>query len=256
MNLLKKLYGNTLRGTGSTLSFLLNVLITITEVIVSITLTIGRGLLGLLGFGGCLIIFFFFGPLGFLVLFHPAVITPILFLILVPILGTKLISYLKYIKYMVTEFLFDRADYLIDGKQNEFSSFNEYGNKYKKMEEEKRNRERERRQAEQQREWEARFSQWNQQQQGHYHQAGSGGYQQGYANPAIDFKDKYETSCDLLGIGYDTDKYEAKLAYRKKAKEYHPDINHAPNATEMFQKVNDAYEFLSDDNINRYKNIN
>ena len=253
MNIFKKSYGNILRATGSTLNFLLNALIAITEVIVTITLTIGRGLLGLLGFGGCLIIFFLTGPLGLIVLFHPAIITPILFLILVPILGTKLVSYLKYIKYMVTEFLFDRADYLIDGKQNEFSSFNEYGNKYKKMEEEKRNRERQRRQAQQQREWEERFKQWNQ--QGQYYQGSTGGYQQGYANPAIDFKQKYESSCDLLGIGYNTDKYEAKLAYRKKAKEYHPDINSAPNATEMFQKVNDAYEFLSDDNINRYKNM-
>ncbi len=254
MNIIKKSYGNILRSTGNIFNFLLNALIAITEVIVTITLTIGRGLLGLLGFGGCLLIFFFTGPLGLLVLFHPAIITPILFLVLVPILGSKLISYLKYIKYMVTEFLFDRADYLIDGKKNEFSSFNEYGNKYKKMEEEKRNRERQRRQAEQQREWEERFRQWNQ--QGQYYQGSSGGYQQGYANPAIDFKQKYESSCDLLGIGYETDKYEAKLAYRKKAKEYHPDINPAANATEMFQKVNDAYEFLSDDNINRYKNMN
>ena len=254
MNILKKSYGYILRGTGNVLDFLLNILISITQVIVTITLTVGRGLLGLLGFGGCLIIFFFFGPLGFFVLFHPAILGPILFLVLVPILGTQLISILKYIKYMVTEFLFDRANYLIDGKQNEFSSFNEYGNKYKRMEEEKRNKERQRRQAEQQREWEARFSQWSQ--QGQYYQASGGGYQQGFANPAIDFKDKYEKSCDLLGIGYETDKYEAKLAYRKKAKEYHPDINHAPNATEMFQKVNDAYEFLSDDNINRYKNMN
>lgn len=255
MNIFKKTYGNILRGVGNILNFLLNGLIVINEVIVSITLTIGRGLLGLLGFGGCLIIFFIAGPFGLIFLLHPAILLPILFLILVPILGTKLISYLKYIKYMVTEFLFDRADYLIEGKINEFSSFNEYGNKYKKMEEEKRNKERQRRQAEQQKEWEARFRQWNQQ-QGQYYQGSRDGYQQGYANPAIDFKSKYETSCDLLGIGYDTDKYEAKLAYRKKAKEYHPDINNSPNATEMFQKVNDAYEFLSDDNINRYKNMN
>ena len=253
MGILKKLYGNILKGTGNILEFVLNGLIILTESIVGITLIVGRGLLGLLGFGGCLLILLFAGPLGFFVLFHPAVATPILFLILVPILGTKLSSYLKYIKYMVTEYLFDRADYLIKGRKNEFSSFNEYGNKYKRMEEEKRNRERQRRQAEQQRIWEERFKEWSQ--QGQYYQGGTGGYQQSYTNPAIDFKAKYEKSCDLLGIKYDTDKYEVKLAYRKKAKEYHPDINPAANATEMFQKVNDAYEFLSDDNINRYKNI-
>ena len=254
MNILKKINGNILRGTGKVLDSILNILISITQAIVTITSSIGRGLLGLLGFGGCLLILFFAGPLGFFVLFHPAVLGPILFFVLVPILGRTLISYLKYIRYMVTEYLFDRADYLIDGKKNEFSSFNEYGKNYKRMEEEKRNKERQQRQAEQQKMWEERFSQWSQ--QGQFYQGSSSGYQQGFANPAIDFKDKYENSCDLLGIGYDTDKYEAKLAYRKKAKEYHPDINHAANATEMFQKVNDAYEFLSDDNINRYKNMN
>ena len=59
----------------------------------------------------------------------------------------------------------------------------------------------------------------------------------------------------MLGINYAADKYEIKLAYRKKAKEYHPDINKAANATEMFQKINDAYEFLNEDNIERYKKL-
>ena len=49
--------------------------------------------------------------------------------------------------------------------------------------------------------------------------------------------------------------YEIKLAYRKKAKKYHPDLNKSPDATEMFQRINEAYEFLSDENIERYKNI-
>lgn len=259
MGFLKKIVGNIIKAIGNLISFIFNVFIFILELIVSLTISVRTSILGLLGMGGCLLIFMFFGPLGLILLLNPKIMLPALFLIIVPILGTKFISYLKYIRYTMTEYLFDRADYLIDGKRNEFKTFSEYKNKYKRMEEEKINRERQKRQEEEQKRWEERFRQWNQQQQyhGQYYQGGSSGYggQQAYANPTRDFKNKYEKSCDVLGIGYNTDKYEAKLAYRKKAKEYHPDINSAANATEMFQKVNDAYEFLSDDNIERYKNM-
>lgn len=74
-------------------------------------------------------------------------------------------------------------------------------------------------------------------------------------NPTTEFKSKYQKSCDLLGVGYDADKYQIKLAYRKKAKKYHPDLNKSPDATQMFQQINNAYEFLSDGNIDRYKNM-
>jgi hypothetical protein len=37
---------------------------------------------------------------------------------------------------------------------------------------------------------------------------------------------------------------EIKKAYRKKAREYHPDINHTPEAKDMFILVTEAYEFL------------
>lgn len=71
-----------------------------------------------------------------------------------------------------------------------------------------------------------------------------------------EFKQKYEKSCDILDLPYDTDKYQVKLAYRKKAKENHPDINRSPDATSKFQEINDAYGFLSDENIERYKRMN
>lgn len=260
MNLLRKLSGKTLYLIARLISVLLGGLITVSEIIVSFVITIGRGIAGLIGIGGCLLILMIAGPFGLIILLHPAILLTIAFLVIFPILGTKFVSYLKYIKYAMTEFLFDRAEHLIDGKTNEFKSFNEYGNKYKKMEEEKRNRERAQRQAQQQREWEERFRQWSEfqsSQGGGQWQGQNSGYGNGqtYTNPTTDFKSKYEKSCDLLGLGYDTDKYEVKLAYRKKAKEYHPDINKAPDATEMFQKINDAYEFLSDDNIERYKRM-
>jgi hypothetical protein len=37
---------------------------------------------------------------------------------------------------------------------------------------------------------------------------------------------------------------EIKRAYRKKAREFHPDINHTPEAKDMFILVTEAYEFL------------
>lgn len=168
---------------------------------------------------------------------------------------------------MITEYLFDRANYLIEGKGKAFESFDEYGAKYKRMEEEKRREEWRKRQEEQQKEWEERFRQWYEYQNSQrgggfggqntwwYGQNAGYGNGQSYANPAIDFKNKYEKSCDLLGVEYTADKYEIKLAYRKKAKEFHPDLNKAANATQMFQKISDAHEFLSDANIERYKNL-
>ena len=206
---------------------------------------------------------------GMFLLFNPIVLLLILFFVVFPILGTKFVSYLKYIRYTITEYLFDRASYLIDGISYQFQSFNEYGDKYRRMEEEKWREEQERRRAQQQREWEERFRQWYEYQnsqrrtggygrQGGYYwhgqNAGYGG-QQTYADPTIEFKEKYERSCDLLGVGYNADKYEIKLAYRKKAKKYHPDLNKSPDATKKFQEINEAYEFLSDGNIERYQSM-
>jgi hypothetical protein len=46
---------------------------------------------------------------------------------------------------------------------------------------------------------------------------------------------------------------EIKKAYRKKAREFHPDINHTPEAKDMFILVTEAYEFLLS-NTERLKN--
>ena len=50
-----------------------------------------------------------------------------------------------------------------------------------------------------------------------------------------------------LGISEGADKSEIKKAYRKLAKQYHPDINKTPEAEEKFKEINAAYEVLSDD---------
>lgn len=255
MNILKQLSGNIVYGTGRVVEFILNVFIGILEVIVAISVSLGRGLLGILSMGGCLLIMI----LGPALLLNPKTLLVIILLIIVPILGIKSISYLKYIKYASTEYLFDRADSLKLGKASEFKSFNEYGNKYIRMEEEKRRREQQQRQQEQQRQWEERFRQWNEYQQsqrGRSNYDFGGGYQQPFTNPTGEFKKKYEESINLLGLSSDADFYQVKLAYRQQAKKYHPDINKSPNATEMFQKINDAYEFLSEGNIERYKRMN
>jgi len=160
---------------------------------------------------------------------------------------------------MITEYLLDIANYLIYGTNREFNSFFEYGNKYKREQEAKRRREQQKRQEEMWREWEERFKTWQEFQNSQENYGNSSSYNNynnhTFNNPTLEFKKKYEESCNILGIPYDADKYQIKLAYRKKAKEYHPDLNKSPNATEMFQKINNAYEFLSDNNIERYKNI-
>lgn len=260
MNIFKKIGGKILYGIATAVSAILDVLIKIIEIIVNLVRSIATGFIALIGLGGCLLLFMFAGPLGLVVLLNPVILLVILFFVIFPILGTQFVSYLKYIKYILTEYMFDRANYLIEGTSYKFKSFKEYKDYYREMEDEKRRKERQRRQAEQQREWEERFRQWYEYQN---QQRGYGGYgqytgynnEQAYVNPTTEFKKKYEESCDLLGVGYNADKYEIKLAYRKKAKQYHPDLNKSPDATRMFQQINNAYEFLSDDNIDRYNNM-
>lgn len=56
-------------------------------------------------------------------------------------------------------------------------------------------------------------------------------------------RDYYE----ILGISKGASEQEIKSAYRKKAKEFHPDLNKDdPNAKEKFQEVQEAYSVLSD----------
>ncbi len=55
-------------------------------------------------------------------------------------------------------------------------------------------------------------------------------------------KDFYE----VLGIKKGASESEIKSAYRKLAREYHPDVNKTPEAATKFKEVSEAYQVLSD----------
>jgi DnaJ-class molecular chaperone len=60
---------------------------------------------------------------------------------------------------------------------------------------------------------------------------------------AVDYKDYYK----ILGVSRDADQKAIRQAYRKLARQYHPDVN--PNdkaAEEKFKEINEANEVLSD----------
>lgn len=62
-------------------------------------------------------------------------------------------------------------------------------------------------------------------------------------------RDYYE----VLGVSKDATEAEIKSAFRKKAKEYHPDLNKSPDAPEKFKEAQEAYACLSDkDNRAKY----
>jgi len=52
---------------------------------------------------------------------------------------------------------------------------------------------------------------------------------------------------DILGVAKDATQAEIKSAFRKKARELHPDVNKAPDAEEKFKELGKAYETLSNE---------
>ena len=56
---------------------------------------------------------------------------------------------------------------------------------------------------------------------------------------------------DILGVGRDASEADIKKAFRRKARQLHPDVNKAPDAEEQFKQLNEAYDCLSDPNKKR-----
>ena len=59
---------------------------------------------------------------------------------------------------------------------------------------------------------------------------------------AVQFKDYYE----VLGVERNASNDDLKAAFRRLARQYHPDVNNAPDAEERFKEINEAYAVLSD----------
>jgi molecular chaperone DnaJ len=56
-------------------------------------------------------------------------------------------------------------------------------------------------------------------------------------------KDYYE----VLGVSRNASKDEVKTAFRKLARQFHPDVNKDPGAEDRFKEINEAYDVLSDE---------
>lgn len=249
-----KFFGKILHVLATILGSIFNLLINIMNVI-TMTFEGIRQLLMLIFVFGCSTFFFF--PV--LALAIPRKWWTVIFIILIiPILGPKFISMLKYGNYTLTEWMYDRADSLMTGRKVGYDSISDYSNKYKFEREEERRRAAEEAARARQEEMNRRFEEmfrgfsYTNMNQGNWNSYNTNSSYRNMTND-LGFKEKYEKACKVLGVDYQTDIYEVKLNYRKLAKKYHPDINKDPGATEKFQEVNDAYEFLTEENINKYK---
>lgn len=247
-----KILGHILHGLATALSAVFNFIINVIELFVILFEGIKQLIVGVFIFG-CMSVLIF--PIWIFAI-PTELLVFVAIVMIFPILGTKFVSLLRYVNYVLTEWLYDRADNLITNNHKAKKTMGEYSSQYKAEEERRRRRQEEQERQRQRDQWNRNFEEFwrNFGNSGGSYQQNSQGYYQNY-NAGSSFTEKYEKSCDILNVPYDADRYQIKLNYRKLAKKYHPDINKADDAKEKFQEVNEAYEFLSDDNIQRYKSL-
>jgi curved DNA-binding protein len=56
---------------------------------------------------------------------------------------------------------------------------------------------------------------------------------------------------DVLGVGRNADQSEIHRAYRKLARQHHPDVNKDPSAETRFKEISEAYDVLSDPELRK-----
>lgn len=258
MKFIKRMLGKIIYGIAVANRAVLRGLIYLIETGILLAKSFIKGCVVFLAMGGCLFALLISVFLGGWLLSNPIGLVILILIVAFPILGAVLLGKLKDYQEVSSRFLFGRAEYLQDPDTHTKRSYSYHKQAYETEKAEQARRAWEKR-ARQQRMWEERFRQWQGGFGGGYG-AGYGGPGGGYSsgstsNPYVDFKSQYEKSCTTLGIPVTTDESRIKLAYRKKAKQYHPDVNGAPDATAKFQEINQAYEFLNEDNIRRYKGM-
>lgn len=163
--------------------------------------------------------------------------------LILPLFSRKILNLSIKYKYVLVNYFEERSKDIKNGNKHT-KKVSYYSNEYdKKIEEEIL-----RRQREQQKQYEEFFRNFS---YGTYNNS------QNYNNMYInnDFKQNYEKNCDILRVSYMANIDEIKSRFRKLAKKYHPDINKDLDSIEKFKKIKEAYEFLSEENINRYKNF-
>src|SRR3954465_11565560 len=58
----------------------------------------------------------------------------------------------------------------------------------------------------------------------------------------VAYRDYYEA----LGVSRDASEEDIRRAYRRLARQYHPDVNKEPDAEDRFKEISEAYEVLRD----------